>query len=74
MVPAVIDDGETGFLIPQGDVHGLAERLATLARDPGLRAEMDARGGARMGRRYATERMVDEIELVYRSCLDRKAA
>ena len=40
-------DGETGFLVPVGDVDSLAERLARLAADPALRARMGAAGLAR---------------------------
>lgn len=34
--------GETGFLVPHGDVDALAERLAQLVSDRGLRARMGA--------------------------------
>jgi glycosyltransferase involved in cell wall biosynthesis len=39
-VPDVVRDGIDGFLTDVGDVDALAERLAELARDPGLRARM----------------------------------
>ena len=45
-VPDVVDEGESGFLVPPGDTHALAERLEILARDPGLRARWDARGAS----------------------------
>ena len=32
--------GETGFLVPHGDVEQLAQRMLLVARDPGLRAQM----------------------------------
>lgn len=67
--PAVIDEAETGFLVELGDPDGLAERLATLARDPALRRRMGALGAQRMGERYSTERMVGEIEALYRRFL-----
>ena len=37
---AMIDDGVTGFLVPQRDVTALAERLGRLARDPALLERM----------------------------------
>jgi glycosyltransferase involved in cell wall biosynthesis len=68
-VPAVVEDGESGFLAEPGDTHGLAAALAQLARDPGLCEQMGRRGAGRMQELYATERMVEEIEALYRHAL-----
>src|SRR5262249_1555851 len=35
-IPEIIDDGETGFLVPERDVDGFAARLALLMRDRAL--------------------------------------
>jgi glycosyltransferase involved in cell wall biosynthesis len=69
--PAVVDDGETGFLAEPGDVDALAERLAELARDPELRDRMGRAGAERMRERYGVERMVDEVEALYERLLGR---
>lgn len=63
--PAVVDDGETGFLVEPGDVDALAERLARLAGDGELRAGMGRLGAERMRHRYGVERMVDETLGLY---------
>jgi phosphatidylinositol alpha-1,6-mannosyltransferase len=42
-----IDDGQTGYLVPQNDPPALAEKLAQLLRDPDLRARMGAAGRAK---------------------------
>lgn len=65
--PAVVDDGETGFLVEAGDVDALGERLARLAADPDLRARMGALGAQRMRERYGVERMVEEVQRLYES-------
>lgn len=39
----VLTDGVDGFLVPEGNVAALAERLRALIKDPGLRAEMGRR-------------------------------
>jgi glycosyltransferase involved in cell wall biosynthesis len=65
----VVVDAESGFLLPVGDTAGLARRLAELARDPELRARLGRNGGADVRTRFATGRMADELEAVYRHLL-----
>jgi glycosyltransferase involved in cell wall biosynthesis len=62
----VVKDGESGYVVPVGDVTGLAERVVRLARDPELRARFGAAGAADVRTRFATARMADEIEELYR--------
>ena len=68
---AVVDDGQTGFLAPVGDVAELAQRLAMLANDSALRLEMGRRGAEQVRERYGLERMVDDVDRLYRSLLVR---
>ena len=68
-VPDVVDDGETGYLVPPGDIEALAERLAELARDPERRDAMGREGRERVLRRYAVERLVDDVDELYRGLL-----
>jgi glycosyltransferase involved in cell wall biosynthesis len=68
-VPDVVREGEDGFLVEPGDVDALADRLARLAADPELRERLGAAGRARVVPRYSVERLVDDIDLLYRSLL-----
>jgi len=68
-VPDVVREGEDGFLVEAGDVDALADRLARLAADPELRERLGAAGRARVIPRYSVERLVDDIDLLYRSLL-----
>ncbi len=68
-VPDVVDEGETGFLVRPGDTHALAERLEILAREPELRTAMGETGRERVLRRYAVERLVDDVDALYRELL-----
>jgi glycosyltransferase involved in cell wall biosynthesis len=72
--PDVIRDGVDGFLVEVGDADALSERLAELAADPERRARMGADGRERVRGRYAVERLVDDIDRLYRSLLDARAA
>jgi glycosyltransferase involved in cell wall biosynthesis len=70
-VPDVVRDGTDGFLVEVGDTDGLAAHLAELARDPDRRIEMGERGRARVFERYAVDRLVDDVDRLYRSLLPR---
>ena len=71
-VPDVVTDGEDGFLVEPGDVEELAARLAQLANDPDLRGRMGAAGRERMRSRYAVDRLIDDIDRLYRDLLEQK--
>jgi len=68
-VPDVVREGEDGFLAEVGDVDGLVDALELLARDPELRARMGEQARERMLERYAVERLVDDVDALYRSLL-----
>jgi glycosyltransferase involved in cell wall biosynthesis len=68
-VPDVVQDGEDGFLVETGATNDLADRLARLARDPELRARMGKHGRERVLPRYAVERLVEDVDELYRSLL-----
>ena len=68
-VPDVVDEGETGLLARAGDVEALASALERLAHDPELRRGMGALAAARVRERFGLERMVDEVEALYRRLL-----
>ena len=69
-LPDVVRDGEDGFLVPAGATDELAERLARLARDPELRDRMGRAGREHVRGRYAVERLVNDVDLLYRSLLE----
>ena len=66
-LPEVVNDGETGFLLPVGDVKGMADRALEILRDETLRRKMGKRA-----REVAVDRF-DEQKIVpyYRALYDR---
>ena len=65
-IPDVVRDGETGFVVPPGNVDALAERLERVLADPGLGRKMGVRGRRMVEEDYALDRMLDRLEEVYR--------
>src|SRR6266508_6633200 len=73
-VPDVVEEGEDGFLVEPGATEELAERLAQLARDPALREQMGRAGRERVLPRYAVDRLVEDVDRLYRSLLSEVGA
>ena len=71
-VPDVVRDGVDGFLVEPGDIDALAERLGRLAADPALAARMGEAGRARVLERYSVERLVGDVDALYRKLLAEK--
>jgi glycosyltransferase involved in cell wall biosynthesis len=57
--------GQTGFLIPLGEVNTLAGRLAQLAEDTDLRQRLGRRGQEFVRENFAVETMVEKIHALY---------
>jgi glycosyltransferase involved in cell wall biosynthesis len=57
-LPALIDDGVTGYLVPSGDEGALRSRLEALRADPAASRATGARGQAHVQARHAREVMV----------------
>jgi glycosyltransferase involved in cell wall biosynthesis len=68
-VPDVVGEGETGFLVRPRDTHALAERLEILAGDPERGAAMGELGKQRVLERYAVDRLVSDVDALYRELL-----
>jgi glycosyltransferase involved in cell wall biosynthesis len=68
-VPDVVRDGVDGFLVEPGDVDAMADRLAALAADEDLRRRMGEAGRADVHQRYSVERLLDDIDELYRRLL-----
>jgi len=64
-LPEIVVNGETGYLVPPGDVNLLSVRMKKLIEDAALRAEMGAAGRARLETDFSVEKMVTQTLGVY---------
>ena len=60
----MIDDGETGFLVPGGDSRALAVAMARLIDDAALRERLGHEAKERASR-YTREAVVPQLERFY---------
>jgi glycogen synthase len=64
-IPEVVDEKETGLLVPVEDPTALAAAVTTLLRDPARTQKMGAQARERALRRFSIERCADEFEELY---------
>lgn len=64
-VPEVVSDGDTGLLVPPGDVDALISALNQLVASPERRARLGAAGRQRIEERYAIDVFARAVQNVY---------
>ncbi|MCX7834798.1 MAG: N-acetyl-alpha-D-glucosaminyl L-malate synthase BshA [bacterium] len=63
-LPEVVDEG-SGFLLPYGDVNGLAEKALFLLKNPQIRKEMGKQARISALNRFSMEKIVNQYEQYY---------
>jgi len=64
-IPEIIDDGTTGYLVPERDAAALAVRLRDVARDPALWKRLGSAARQKMQREYDLDQRVRSLETLY---------
>lgn len=64
-IPDIIEDGKTGYLVPERNVSILAQRLSKLSREQNLRIEIGKNARLKMEREYDIENQMKELENIY---------
>lgn len=68
-LPEVVRHAETGFLLPVGDVEGMAARTLEILEDEERRREMGQAGRRRAASLFGADRVVTEYERFYERVL-----
>ena len=63
-IPEVVVDGETGYLVGEGDVIGMAAFIARLAVDADLAAKLGRSGSIRARSSFTTQHHIDQVASV----------
>jgi glycosyltransferase involved in cell wall biosynthesis len=64
-LPEVVRHAESGYLLPVGDVDGMAGRAIEILRDDERRREMGQAARQRVESLFGAERVVSQYEAVY---------
>jgi colanic acid/amylovoran biosynthesis glycosyltransferase len=65
-IPEVVEDGVSGYLVPERDAAALAEKLTYLIEHPQVRIEMGRAGRAIVEQRYNIDALNDRLIQIYR--------
>jgi glycosyltransferase involved in cell wall biosynthesis len=68
-IDEAVCDGETGYLVPRGDVQVLRDRIERLLTDPALRVRMGMNGRTRYEQQFTLDRAVTRTLAVYSDVL-----
>ena len=68
-MPEIIEEGKTGFLVPEGDTTAAAERISQILDDPKLAAKFKKAGQERVFKNFDIPILIDNIEKLYADVL-----
>ncbi len=68
-IPEAARDGETALIVAPQDVDQLAQALARLAQDPGLRERLGRAAHEHCVRQFGYDAMLDRMEAVFRDAI-----
>jgi glycosyltransferase involved in cell wall biosynthesis len=70
-IPEVVVEGETGLLVDEKDVPGMAAHMIRLIREPDLAAQLGLAARRRVEALFTMERSLGQLWSVIRSCVTR---
>lgn len=69
-IPDVVVDGETGFLVEEGDTRAMAERIVYLARHPEIWSKLGRAGRAHVEEQFDLSKQVTKLIRMYEEVTD----
>lgn len=67
-IPEVVVDGQTGFLVAEHDVEGMAQHMLRVARDPELAGRLGRAARLRVEAHFSIERSITGLWRIIQSC------
>lgn len=71
-IPDIVLDGETGFLVEEGDVEGMATAMVQLVSNPQLATQMGQAGRQRMKDYFSMEQSIRKLWLILEAAIEKK--
>jgi glycosyltransferase involved in cell wall biosynthesis len=73
-IPEVVVDGQTGWLVPPGNVDALAEKLREALTHPGDMRQRGEKARQRLEEQFTSQQMIERTLALYRSLENRKVS
>jgi glycosyltransferase involved in cell wall biosynthesis len=71
-VESVVLEGRTGYLVESREADAFADRLVRLAENPELRNQLGQAGAEHVRSKFAYQRLVSDMAVLYHELLERK--
>jgi colanic acid/amylovoran biosynthesis glycosyltransferase len=68
-IPDVVIEGETGFLVEEGDVEGMAKHMLRIAQEPALAARLGQAARKRIKEHFSIEQSISGLWGIIDSCI-----
>ena len=69
-IPELVEDGVSGFLVPEKDAEAIAQKLSYLIEHPEIWAEMGKAGRKSVKQKYDINKLNDELVEIYQQLLN----
>jgi glycosyltransferase involved in cell wall biosynthesis len=71
-IPDVVQDGVTGFLVKEGDIEGMAQRMKEIAQNPQLAASMGEAAKTRILSQFTLDHSIQGLSKVIETAVNTK--
>ena len=69
-IPEIIDDNQTGTLVPPGNVQSLSENIKRVLLDRSLAERLAKKGREMVEERFSLDRNIDRLEMLVSDCIN----
>jgi len=71
-IPDVVVEGETGFLVDEGDVQGMAKYMIRLVDDPDLAGRLGSNAQTRVRANFSAEKRLKNLWSNIEACIENR--
>ncbi|TWT55861.1 glycosyltransferase [Allorhodopirellula solitaria] len=71
-IPDVVVDGETGLLVDEGDIDGMAAHMQSLAQSADLAGKLGRKAAAHIANCYTMEHSINRLERILEAAAERR--
>lgn len=70
-IPEIVLEGQTGFLVDEGDIDGMAQAMIKLGKDPNLAMKMGKAGRKLVEERFSMDKSINSLWRIIQSAIQK---